>query len=285
MIFMKSLDEKYEKLRRFIEEKGKNGVIIALSGGVDSSTLAAICHDVLGERAVAVTAKSPTYPAEEMHEAQSIAGEIGIRHVIIETDELSNEYFVRNPENRCYYCKKELLDCLQDLAQRLGFKAIFEGTNFSDLSGHRPGFQAIKERENVFSPWSENEFRKEEIRILAQRFGLSVHDKPALACLASRIPFGEQITRERLNRVGRAEQLIKKISGVRQLRVRDHNGLARIEVSRDQRNLLFNVGIIDKIAEELKQLGFKFVTMDLEGYRTGSMTATIKTSGDQELVS
>jgi len=273
---MEDLSEKYEKLRHFIQEKGKDGVVIALSGGVDSSTLAAICHDVLGERAVAVTAKSPTYPPEEMDEAQKIARKIGIKHYIVETNELSNEDLIRNPENRCYYCKKELLDCSQDLAQRLGFKAIFEGTNFSDLSGHRPGFNAIKEGKNVFSPWAENEFRKEEIRALAQKLGLSVYDKPALACLASRIPFGERITEERLNRVGKAEQSIKKISGVRQLRVRDHNGLARIEVGRDERSLLFNVKIMDKVAEELKQLGFKFVTMDLEGYRTGSMLDTIK---------
>lgn len=278
---MKGLDEKYERLRRFIEEKGRDGVIIAFSGGVDSSTLAAISHDVLGERAVAVTAKSPTYPPEEMDEAKKVATEIDIKHFVVETDELSNEAFIRNPENRCYYCKKELLDCLQDLAQRLGFKAIFEGTNFSDLSGHRPGFKAVEERENVFSPWAENEFSKEEIRLLAQRLGLSVHDKPALACLASRIPFGEQITEEKLDRVGTAELLIKKISGVRQLRVRDHKGLARIEVGKDERALLFNVGIIDKIAQELKRLGFKFVTLDLEGYRTGSMLAAIETKEDK----
>jgi len=278
---VKGLDEKYEKLRHFIEEKGKDGVVIAFSGGVDSSTLAAICYDVLREKAVAVTAKSPTYPSEEMEEAKNIAGEIGIRHHIIETNELSNENFVKNPENRCYYCKKELLECLQDLVQRLGFKAIFEGTNFSDLSGHRPGFKAIKEKENVFSPWAETGFTKEEIRALAQKFGLSIHDKPALACLASRIPFGEKITEEKLSRVGRAEQLIKKISGVRQLRVRDHNGLARIEVGRDERSLLFNVGIMDKIAEELKQMGFKFVTLDLEGYRTGSMLVAMETKGNE----
>ncbi|MFQ6080908.1 MAG: ATP-dependent sacrificial sulfur transferase LarE [Candidatus Bathyarchaeia archaeon] len=282
---MRNLHEKYEKLRRFIKEKGKNGVIIALSGGVDSSTLAAVCHDVLGERAVAVTAKSATYPPEEMDEAKRIAREIGIKHYVVETDELSNENFIRNPENRCYYCKKELLGCLQDFARRLGFKAVFEGTNFGDLSGHRPGFKAIKERENVFSPWAENEFTKKEIRTLAKKLGLSVHDKPALACLASRIPFGERITEERLNRVGRAEQLIKKISGVRQLRVRDHNGLARIEVGRNERGLLLNIRIMDKIADKLKQLGFNFVTMDLEGYRTGSMIATIRTREDQELVS
>lgn len=270
---MKSLDEKYEKLRRFIEEKGRDGSIIALSGGVDSSTLAAICYDVLREKAVAVTAKSPTYPPEEMDEAKKMAKEIGIEHYVVETHELSNEDFIRNPEDRCYYCKKELLEGFQDLAQRLGLKTIFEGTNLSDLSGHRPGFRAVKEGKNVFSPWAEKEFRKEEIRALAQKLGLSVYDKPALACLASRIPFGERITEEKLNRVGRAEQLVRRIGGVRQLRVRDHNGLARIEVGRDERSILFNVGIIDKIVEELKQLGFKFVTMDLEGYRMGSMLA------------
>lgn len=273
---MASLDEKYEKLRRFILDKGKDGVVIAFSGGVDSSTLAAVCHDLLGEKAVAVTATSPTYPAEEIEEAKRVAREIGIRHILVESDELSNEDFVRNPENRCYYCKRELLNCLQSIADKLGFKAIFEGTNFSDLSGHRPGFQAVRERSNVYSPWAENEITKEEIRMLAKRLGLSTHDKPALACLASRIPFGERITKERLSRVGRAEQIIKRISGVKQLRVRDHNGLARIEVGREERKLLLNIGVMDRIASELKRLGFKFVTLDLEGYRTGSMLNTLK---------
>jgi len=256
---MGELDEKFGKLRHFIEERGKGGVMIAFSGGVDSSTLAAVCHDVLGERAIAVTAKSPTYPPEELEEAKKIAGEIGIKHYIVETNELLNENFTRNSENRCYYCKKELLNCLQHLAQRLGFNVIFEGTNYSDLSGHRPGFKAVKEAENVFSPWVENEFTKEEIRALSQKLGLSVYDKPALACLASRIPFGEHITAERLNRVAKAERLIKEISGVRQLRVRDHNGLARIEVGKDERTLLFSIEIIDKIVDELKQLGFKYL--------------------------
>lgn len=278
---MEGLHEKYKNLRLFIQEKGKDGAIIALSGGVDSSTLAAVCYDVLGEGAVAVTAKSPTYPPEEMEEAKRITGEIGIKHYIVETDELLNENFVRNPENRCYYCKKQLLDRLQDFADTLGFRAIFEGTNFSDLGGHRPGFKAVKERKNVFSPWAENEFTKEEVRTLSKKLGLSVYDKPASACLASRIPFGEQITKERLDRIGRAEQLIKKICGARQLRVRDHNGLARIEVGRNERNLLFNVEIIGEITQGLKQLGFKFVTMDLEGYRPGSMLVTIETSEDE----
>ncbi|MEM2864841.1 MAG: ATP-dependent sacrificial sulfur transferase LarE [Candidatus Bathyarchaeia archaeon] len=279
---MENLDEKYEGLRRFIEEKGRWGVVIAFSGGVDSSTLAAVCRDVLGERAVAVTAKSPTYPPEEVEEARNVAGEIGIRHCFVETDELSNEDFARNPEDRCYHCKKELLKRLKDFAEGLGFKAVFEGTNLSDLSGHRPGYRAVREMEGVFSPWVENEFTKEEIRILARRLGLSVHDKPALACLASRIPFGERITRERLDRVGRAEQLIKRISGVKQVRVRDHNGLARIEVGRDERSLLSNVKVMDEIAGKLKGMGFKFVTLDLEGYRTGSMLAALEPEGRRD---
>lgn len=274
MISVETLSKKYEKLKHFIEEKGREGVVVAFSGGVDSSTLTAICHDILGEKVVAVTAKSPTYTSTEMEDAKRVAGEIGIEHHVIETDELSNENFIRNPENRCYYCKKELLTSLKNLAQRIGFRAIFEGTNFSDLSGHRPGHMAVKEEENVFSPWAETRFRKDEIRALAQKLGLSVHDKPPLACLASRIPFGEYITVEKLNRVEKAEQLVRRISGVRQLRVRAHNGLARIEVGRNERSLLFDVRIMDKLAKELKLLGFNFVTVDLEGYRTGSMIVT-----------
>ncbi|MEM3703882.1 MAG: ATP-dependent sacrificial sulfur transferase LarE [Candidatus Bathyarchaeia archaeon] len=273
---MKHLDEKYEDLKKFIAEKGKNGVLIALSGGVDSSTLAAVCHNVLGEKAVAVTLKSPVYPSEEIEEAKRIAQKISIKHYVVEVDQLSNENFVNNPENRCYYCKKEMMECLQKFAQKLGLKTIFEGTNFSDLSGHRPGFEAIKESGNVICPWVAKEFAKEEIRALARKLGLPFYDKPAMACLASRISFGERITREKLYRVEEAERIVRELSGVRQLRVRDHGGLARIEVGKDERHLLFDAEVMDKIAEKLKRLGFKFVTLDLEGYRAGSMLAAMK---------
>ncbi|MBS7649661.1 ATP-dependent sacrificial sulfur transferase LarE [Candidatus Bathyarchaeota archaeon] len=273
---MKSLQEKYELLKRFIIDKGSDGVVIAFSGGVDSSTLAAICHNILGKKAVAVTAVSPLYPPEEVEEAKNFAQKIGIKHILIETNELSDENFVKNPENRCYYCKRELLCQLQKVAKQLGFKAVFEGTNFSDLSGHRPGFRAVKELENVFSPWAETEFTKEEIRALARSMGLSVHDKPAFACLASRIPFGELITIEKLDIIRKAERLVKEISGVKQIRVRNHDGLARIEVGREERILFFNINLLDRIAIELKKLGFKYVTLDLEGYRSGSMLNTLK---------
>ncbi|WXG46272.1 MAG: ATP-dependent sacrificial sulfur transferase LarE [Candidatus Atabeyarchaeum deiterrae] len=269
-----ALRAKYNKLRRFIKEKGKEGAIVAFSGGVDSSTLAAVCFDVLGDHVVALTAKSATYPCEELDDAERVAVEIGMKHYVVETHELSDENFVCNPENRCYYCKGELLDVFRDFAIKLNFKAIFEGTNSSDLSGHRPGFKAVGERENVFSPWVEAKFTKEDIRELAGELGLSVHDKPASPCLASRIPYGERITEERLRRIELAEKAVKGITGVKEIRVRDHGTLARIEVGKGERDLLFNMRTMDEIARELKKLGYKFITMDLEGYRTGSLLAS-----------
>ena len=281
MICMETFDEKYEELKRFIKEKGKNGVVVAFSGGIDSSTLAAVSHNVLGAKAVAVTATSPTYTPEELEEAKGIAKEIGIRLIVVETDELLDENFVRNPENRCYYCKKELLKRLLEKAGEMGFETVFEGTNFSDLADHRPGFKAVKEMKHVYCPWFEMGFTKEEIRGVAERIGLSIRDKPANACLASRIPFHERITREKLKRIGLAEQIVRELTGIRQLRVRDHNGLARIEVKRDERNQLCKVEVLDKIVSRLKRLGFKFVTVDAEGYRTGSMLSTLEGKGSR----
>lgn len=162
------------------------------------------------------------------------------------------------------------------ISRALGFKAVFEGTNFSDLNDHRPGFKAVQEAKDVYSPWMANKFTKEEIRQVAKQMGLSVHDKPALACLGSRIPFNEKITAEKLIRVNRAEQAVKAVTGVKQIRVRDHNGLARIEVAKAERALFCSVVVQDKVAWELKRLGFKFVTFDLEGYQSGSMLKTLE---------
>ncbi|MCW4044069.1 MAG: ATP-dependent sacrificial sulfur transferase LarE [Candidatus Bathyarchaeota archaeon] len=273
---MKNLDEKYAALKRFIEDKGKDGVVIAFSGGVDSATLAAVSRSILGDKAIAVTAESPTYTPEELEQAKRVAKEIGIKLRIVQTDELADENFTKNPENRCYYCKKALLLRLRRIANEEGFKAVFEGTNFSDLTGHRPGFKAVEETERVYSPWVEARFTKEEIRAIANKMGLSVQNKPPLACLASRIPFYERITAEKLVRIGKAEHVIRKITGAKQLRVRDHKGLARIEVGRDERTLFSNMEVLDRIAGELKRLGFKYVTLDLEGYRAGSMLATLE---------
>ncbi len=273
---MDDLDQKLERLKNYIAEKGKDGLVIAFSGGVDSSSLAAVSFEVLGEKAVAVIAQSPTYTSDELSDAKKIAKEIGIKLFVIETNELENSDFNKNPENRCYFCKKELLTNLIGFAHELGFKTVFEGTNFSDLNDHRPGFKAVQEAKDVYSPWMINKFTKDEIRQVAKRMGLSVHNKPALACLASRIPFNEKITSEKLIRVGRAEQAVKALTGVKQVRVRDHNGLARIEVTKDERELFCNLNVQDKVASELRKLGFKFVTFDLEGYQSGSMLKTLE---------
>ena len=272
---MKTIEEKYEALKRFIKEKGKKGVVIAFSGGVDSVTLAAISKTILKDKAIAVTAESSTYTSEELLEARKAAKEIGIKLIIVNTNELSDKNFVANSENRCYYCKKALLNRLKEVAEELGFKTVFEGTNFSDLAGHRPGYRAVEEGGEIYSPWVESEFTKEEIREMAKKLKLSVQNKPPLACLASRIHYYERITTEKLNRIARAEKIVKKMTGVRQLRVRDHNGLARIEFEKQERILLGNIKTLDRIATELKKLGFKYVTVDLEGYRTGSMLHSI----------
>lgn len=272
---MQVLDSKLADLKQFIAEKGKNGVVIAFSGGVDSSTLAAISHQVLGDKAVAVIAQSPTYTQTELKQAIEVAKEIGIKHYITLTDEHNNPEFIKNPENRCYFCKKELLEKLKAFAHQHGFMAVFEGTNYGDLVGHRPGYKAVQETKDVYSPWVEAKFGKEEIRQVAKNMGLTVYDKPAAACLASRIPFNEPITAERLKRIEEAENVIREIIQVKQLRVRDHNGIARIEIGPNERELFFSVDALDLIAVKLKRLGFKYVTLDLEGYRSGSMLETL----------
>lgn len=273
---MKNENSKLEKLKSFIAQKGRDGVVVAFSGGVDSSTLAAVSFEVLGDNAAAVIAQSPTYTSKELADAKVIAKQIGIKLHVIKTNELENENFNKNPENRCYYCKKELLERLLDFTREIGFKVVFEGTNYTDLRDHRPGFQAVKEASNVYSPWMINQFGKEEIRNLAKQMDLSVYDKPALACLASRIPFNEKITSEKLKRIEKAENTVEKILGAKQIRVRDHNGLARIEVGKSERALFFNVKVIDQLSAELRKLGFKYVTFDLEGFRSGSMLHTLE---------
>lgn len=272
---MSEIAVKLEKLKQFINEKGRNGVVIAFSGGVDSSTLTAVSYEVLGDKAMAVVAKSPTYTSKELQDAKQIAAEIGVKLHIVETNELKNPNFSKNPENRCYYCKSELLQKLVEFAHKIGFKVVFEGTNASDLTDHRPGFKAVSEIPEVYSPLKISGFTKDEIRQLAKRMGLSVHDKPALACLASRIPFNEKITAKKLQRIDLAEQAIMQIVPVKQLRVRDHNGLARIEIPRNQYNF-FNADVMEKVVKSLKVLGFKYVTLDLEGFRSGSMLKTLE---------
>jgi len=275
VIAMDDLNNKLKKLKAYIAEVGKDGVAIAFSGGVDSSTLAAVTYKVLGEKAAAVIAQSPTYTSEELTDAKKVASQIGIKLHVIKTNELENPDFAKNPENRCYYCKTELLQTIVKFAHEHGLKSVFEGTNASDLYDHRPGFKAVQEVKDVYSPWKANGFIKKEIRQTAKEIGLSVHDKPPLACLASRIPFNTQITADKLSRIEKAEVAIKKIVAVKQLRVREHNGLARIEVNKDERSKFCNLNVIDAVVTALKELGFAYVTFDLEGYRSGSMLETL----------
>lgn len=271
---------KLESVREFIRKKMKAGILIAFSGGVDSSTLAAITHQMAREKTAVVTAVSPIVSHQEKHEIKQIAQEIGVNHYFQNVELLNQESFAQNPVDRCYYCKKELMNSFQKLAKGLGFQVIFEGTTRSDLTGHRPGFEVVKEMDNVFSPWVKFGFTKGEIRSLAKSMGLSVYSRPSQSCLASRVPFGEPITQNRLRRIEKAEKFIKEILKVKQLRVRDHNGIARIEVGKRERSKFFDEDRLEEVGKALKSFGFKYVILDVLGYQEGSMLRTVNSKGN-----
>jgi uncharacterized protein len=245
-------------------------VMVAFSGGIDSTLVAYLSKLALGKGAIAVTADSPSLSSSELEETKRLAREIGIKHIIVRTEELEDPNYVSNPANRCYFCKKELSEKLKLLAADLGVSVIVDGTNANDLQGHRPGAAALSE-EGVRRPLSEVGMTKAEVRDLARLLGLPNFDKPSMPCLSSRIQYGQLITPERLLRVERSEKFIRSLTGVRELRVRDHGTLARIEVGRNERNLFFNEDRLDKIGKALRELGFAYVSFDLLGYRTGSM--------------
>ncbi|MEF8812706.1 MAG: ATP-dependent sacrificial sulfur transferase LarE [Halovenus sp.] len=247
------------------------GVLVAFSGGVDSSVVAALAHDALGEDAVACTAKSETLPAEELTDARRVAGEIGIRHDIVEFSELESEAFVENDDERCYHCRSMRLGRMFERAQELGIPVVCDGTNASDPGeGHRPGLQAVEELD-ARSPLLEHDITKAEVREIADRYGLSVADKPSMACLSSRIPTGLAVTEERLTRIEKAERLLRTW-GFEQFRVRDHDGLARIEVGEEELERALDADFIRAARDHIADLGFDHVTLDLHGYRTGSVS-------------
>ncbi|WXG40420.1 MAG: ATP-dependent sacrificial sulfur transferase LarE [Candidatus Freyarchaeum deiterrae] len=253
--------------------RGKS-VLVAFSGGVDSSLMVSLAKDV-AKKVLAITVSSQIIPSEEVERAKKVARELGVDHKVILIDRLSNPRFVANPDNRCYYCKKELSRNLKKIAEEKGFELIVEGTNASEIVGHRPGALALRE-EGILSPYLMAGITKEEIRLIAQERGLSVYNQPSMACLSSRIPYGETITEEKLHRIAEAEKFIKQLIGVKILRVRSHGDMARVEVGKDEREKLFSTVILDRIAEKLKELGFKYCTLDLEGYRTGAMDEVLK---------
>lgn len=260
-----SIDDKMQSIIESLKKRGS--ALIAFSGGVDSSVLAALAYMALGDRALAVTADAPTLAPGELEGAKRIAKEIGVRHLVIFYDELEEPEFAKNPVDRCYYCKKGLIRELKKIAQQRGINTIIEGTNFSDLKAHRPGHRAVTE-EGIYNPYIEFGVTKEEIRGMARKLKLSIADKPSMACLSSRFPYGQAITREALKRVGEAEAYLRKM-GFDVVRVRDHGGIARIEIMPDEMAQFLEIR--DAVASELKRLGFAYVTLDVLGFRSGSM--------------
>ncbi len=266
------LQEKFQLLKDNIKKRGSAAV--AYSGGVDSTFLIKVVHDVLGDNMIAVTATSSTYPERELKEAIQYAKTIGVKHVIISSEELDIEGFASNPINRCYFCKKELFSKISAIAKENQMNYVFDGSNINDDGDYRPGMQAARELE-VISPLKEAQLTKEDIRVLSKELGLTTWDKPAFACLSSRFPYGNNITAPKLKMVDEAEQYLLDL-GIRQLRVRHHGEIARIEVAPEEREKFFNMEIMDKIGEKFKQIGFAYVALDILGYRTGSMNEVLK---------
>jgi len=262
------------KLQNLIDWfEDKNKAIIALSGGVDSALVAYAAFQKLGNSATAVTADYKTLSMEELETAKRVCSEIGIKQILLDYDELQNEDFVKNDSNRCFHCRLELSDHLIALAKKHNVEFIVDGTNLDDLGDYRPGIEAMK-KNGVRSPLVETKFTKNEIRNTAKMIGLSVYDKPSNSCLASRIPWGQQITSEKLLRIELGETIVKQLTHLKQVRVRDLDGLAKIEVNKDKISV-FEENLLNEITLKLKILGFSSVEVDPEGYRPGKINVII----------
>lgn len=267
-----NINEKFEKLKNYLSSL--ESVVVAFSSGVDSTFLLKTAHQVLGDKVIAVTAQSCSFPERELNEAKLFCQKEGIKHIVVESEELEIDGFCKNPVNRCYLCKKELFEKITEIAKENNIKNIVEGSNIDDNGDYRPGLQAVAEL-NIKSPLRYAELNKNEIRELSKNLGLNTWDKQSFACLSSRFVYGEEITKEKLSMVDKAEQLLLDL-GFHQLRVRIHGKIARIEVMPDEFPKLIEEKNRLKIVSEFEKFGFSYISMDLKGYRTGSMNETLK---------
>ncbi len=271
------MEEKLLKLREIV--RNLKSVVVAFSGGVDSTLVTKVCYDVLKDNSMAVTARSETYPDFEFEEAKELAKEIGIRHLVLNTSELAIEGFASNPPNRCYFCKTELFEKLKDIAKQHRFLHVADGANLDDMEDYRPGLEASKEL-GVKSPLKEAGMTKKDVREASKILNLPNWNKPAYACMSSRFPYGQSITEEKLKMVSEAEKYLRGL-GLEQFRVRHHETIARIEVLPEDIHILTNSPTRDELLIKFKEIGFTYITLDLEGYRSGSMNEVLSAGATQ----